>query len=184
MELRIRWESDDRGFGGRERGKKEKKAPITVYADADFAGEVDGIRSTMGFVILDRYGAIFHWKSQRQKTVAKSTADAEFNATALAVAQGIWLAKVQAKLYRELKEVISISVFNLNQACIASLMNDQLRAYTCHVGIRYFWLRELVHEGEVTIMYLRTDEIIADGLTKGLESGKHQGFTRMLSMMS
>jgi hypothetical protein len=183
--LRIRLgRSDDRGFGGREREKKEKKAPITVYADADFAGEVDGMRSTTGFVILDRYGAIVHWKSQRQKTVAKSTADAEFNATALAVEEGIWLAKVQAELYGEVKEVIPISVFNDNQACIASLMNGQFRASTRHVGVRYFWLRELVREGEVTIMYLRTDEMIADGLTKGLESGKHQGFTRMLSMMS
>jgi len=93
------------------------------------------------------------------------------------------LAKVQAELYGEVKEVIPISVFNDNQACIASLMNGQFRASTCHVGVRYFWLRELVCEGKVTIMYLRTDEMIADGLTKGLESGKHQGFTRMLSMM-
>ena len=37
--LRIRLgRSDDRGFEGRERGKKEKKAPITVYANANFAG--------------------------------------------------------------------------------------------------------------------------------------------------
>jgi len=183
--LRIRLgRSDDRGFEGREREKKEKKAPITVYADADLAGEVDGMRSTTGFVILDRYGAIVHWKSQHQKTVAKSTADAEFNATALAVEDGIWLAKVQAELYGEVKEVIPISVFNDNQACSASLMNGQFRASTRHVGVRYFWLRELVCQGEVTIMYLRTDEMIADGLTKGLESGKHQGSTRMLSMIS
>jgi len=185
MGLRIRpGRSDDRGFGGREREKKEKKAPITIYADADFAGEVDGMRSTTGFVIHDRYRAILHWKSQRQKTVAKSTADAEFNATALAVEEGIWLAKVQAEIYGEVKGVIPISVFNDNQACIASLMNGQFRASTRHVGVRYIWLRELVCEGEVTIMYLRTDEMIADGLTKGLESGKHQGFTTMLSIMS
>jgi len=94
------------------------------------------------------------------------------------------LAKVQVELYTEIKEVIPISVFNDNQACIASLMNGQFRASTGHVGMRYFWLRELVLQGEVTIMYLRTDEIIADGLTKGLDSGKHQEFTRMLSMMS
>lgn len=181
--LRIRLgRSEDRGFGGRERGR-EKKAPITVFADADFAGEVDGMRSTTGFVILDRYGAIVHWKSQRQKTVAKSTADAEFNATALAVEEGIWLAKIQAELYGEVKDNIPISVFNDNQACIASLTNGQFRASTRHVGVRYFWLRELVGKGEVKIEYLRTDEMIADGLTKGLESGKHQGFTRMLSMM-
>jgi len=176
--------SNDRGFGGRERGSKGKKAPITVYGDADFAGEVDGMRSTTGFVILDRYGAIVHWKSQRQKTVAKSTADAEFNATALAVEEGIWLDKLQAELYGNIENIVPISVFNDNQACIASLMNGQFRASTRHVGVRYFWLRELVREGEVTIEYLRTDEMIADGLTKGLERGKHQGFTRMLSMMS
>jgi len=51
------------------------------------------MRSTTGFVILNRYAAIVHWKSQGQKTVAKSTADAEFNTTALAVEEGIWLAK-------------------------------------------------------------------------------------------
>ena len=181
--LRIRLgRSKDRGFGGRERNGK--KAPIIVYADADFAGEVDGMRSTTSFVILDRYGAIVHWKSQRQKTVAKSTADAEFNATTLAVEKGIWLVKIQAELYGNFEDATPISVFNDNQACIASLTNSQFRASTRHVGVRYFWLRELVQEGEVTLEYLRTDEMIADGLTKGLESGKHQGFTRMLSMMS
>jgi len=127
--------SDDRSFGERERGKKEKKAPITVYADADFAGEVDGMRSTTGFVMLHRYGAIVHWKSQHQKTVSKSTADAEFKATALAVEEGNWLAKVQPELYIEVKEVIPISVFNNNQACIATLMNGQFRASTHYVGI-------------------------------------------------
>ena len=98
--------------------------------------------------------------------------------------EGIWLAKLQAELYGDIENIVPISVFNDNQACIASLTNGQFRASTRHVGVRYFWLRELVREGEVTIEYLRTDEMIADGLTKGLERGKHQGFTRMLSMMS
>ena len=69
-------------------------ALIVVYADADFAGEVDGMRSTSSFIILDQYGTIVHWKSQRQKTVAKSTADAEFNSTALAVEEALWLPKL------------------------------------------------------------------------------------------
>jgi len=64
---------------------------MMVYTDADFAGEVDGMWSTSGFVVLDQYGTIVRWRSQRQMTVAKSTADAEFNATALAVEEAIWL---------------------------------------------------------------------------------------------
>jgi len=60
----------------------------------DFTGKVHGMRSTTGFVILDLYGVLVHWKSQHQTTVAKSTSDAEFNATALAVEESIWLTKV------------------------------------------------------------------------------------------
>ena len=186
LELRIRLgRSDDRASGGEEGEEEEKvKAPITVYADADFAGEVDGMRSTTGFIILDQYGSLVHWKSQRQKTIAKSTADAEFNATAVAVEEGIWLAKIQGELYpdKDIDPARPIVVYNDNQACIASLVNGQFKASTRHVGVKYFWLRELVQEGEVMIMYLRTEEMIADGLTKGLERGKHQAFTKMLSM--
>ena len=57
---------------------------LTVYADTDFAGKIDGMKSTSGFVIMDSYGALVNWRSVKQRTVAKSTADAEFNATALA----------------------------------------------------------------------------------------------------
>jgi len=77
------------------------------------------------------------------------------------------------------KEVIPISVFNDNQACIARLMNGQFSVSTRQVDFRDFWLRELLREGEVTIIYLRKEEMIADSFTKGLESGKYQGFTRM-----
>ena len=171
-------------------------APIVVYADADFAGEVDGMRSTSGFIILDQYGTIVHWKSQRQKTVGKSTADAEFNSTALAVEEALWLQKLQEELYgcereceseresesgSEQEEKPLVSVFNDNQAYIASLKNGQFKPSTRHMGVKYFWLRELVRDGDVEISYVRTDEMVADGLTKALERGKHQGFISMLS---
>jgi hypothetical protein len=58
---------------------------IEMFADADFAGEVDTMKLTTGIAIFDRFGALVAWKSKRQTTVAKSTADAEFNTTAMAV---------------------------------------------------------------------------------------------------
>ena len=134
---------------------------------------------------MDQYGSIIHWKSQRQKTVAKSTADAELNATALAVEEGIWLEKLQGELCqsdsKQLK-MLRVSVFNDNQACIASLQSGQFKPSTRHVGVKYFWLRDLIKDGDVVISYVRTDEMIADGLTKGLERGKHHSFIQMLSL--
>jgi len=75
-----------------------------------------------------------------------------------------------------------VSAFKENQACIASLMNRQFKPSTRHVSVKYFWLRELVRDGDMDISYVRTDAMIADGLTKGLEQAKHQNFLNMLSL--
>ena len=160
---------------------------LTVYADADFAGEIDGMKSTSGFVIIDPYSATVNWRSLKQRTVAKSTADAEFNATAIAAEEGIWLQKVQTELYpsisrQEKERKPYIQLFNDNQACIASLMNGKFRASTRHVGVRYFWLKEIIETGEAEIEYIGTDEMVADGLTKALEKTKHKLFIAMLGM--
>jgi len=75
-----------------------------------------------------------------------------------------------------------VSAFNDNQACIASLMNQQFKPSTRHVGVKYFWLGELVWDRNVDISYVRTDTMIADGLTKGLERAKHQNLLNLLSL--
>ena len=81
----------------------------------------------------------------------------------------------------EQEETSLISVFNDNQACIASLKNGQFKRSTWHLSVKYFWLHELVRDGDVGISCVRTDEMVADGLTKALERGKHQGFINILS---
>ena len=65
-------------------------------------------------------------------------------------------------------------MFDDNQACITSLKNGQFKLSTQHVGVKYFWLHELVRDGDVDISYVRTDEMVANGLTKALERGKNQ----------
>ena len=75
--------------------------------------------------------------------MAKSTADAEFNATAFAIEEAIWLQKRQEELYgrgnesEEEEERLLVSAFNDNQACIVSLMNGQFKPSTQHVGVKY-----------------------------------------------
>ena len=106
--------------------------------------------------------------------MAKWTADQEFNAMALAVEEPIGLQKLQEELYGSESEVMFlVSAFNDNQASIASLMNGEFKPSTRHVPVKCFWLPELVKDGDVDISYVRTDAMIADGLTKGLERAKH-----------
>ena len=41
----------------KQASKQANSLMLTVYANADFAGEIAGMKSTSGFVIIDPYGA-------------------------------------------------------------------------------------------------------------------------------
>ena len=41
-----------------------------------------------------------------------------------------------------------------------------------HVNIRYYWLKDRIDNGEVTITYLPTAEMVADVLTKPIQGKK------------
>jgi hypothetical protein len=81
--------------GGIERDSNQLEA----YGDADFAGDRDELKSTTGFVAIDRHGSVVAWNSTKQKITAKSTADAEFTATAFAIEEAVWLQKLEAEFH-------------------------------------------------------------------------------------
>jgi len=67
--------------------------PLQGYVDADWAGDVDGRRSTTGFIFTVNGGPVA-WASKRQSTVATSTAEAEYVAAAMATKKALWLRKL------------------------------------------------------------------------------------------
>ena len=65
---------------------------IEGYSDADFAGDIDDMMSTSGYVFTLAGGAI-SWKSPKQSVTASSTMYAEFVACYEAPWQVEWLKK-------------------------------------------------------------------------------------------
>ncbi|XP_019055114.1 PREDICTED: uncharacterized protein LOC109115476 [Nelumbo nucifera] len=62
------------------------------YTDSDWAGSVDDMKSTSGYAFSLGSG-IFSCTSKKQATVAQSSAEAEYIATAITMSQAIWLKK-------------------------------------------------------------------------------------------
>jgi len=60
------------------------------YCDADFAADVDTRRSTSGHVFIYNGGAVV-WGSKVQPTVAASTTEAKYMASAVAAKEAVWL---------------------------------------------------------------------------------------------
>jgi hypothetical protein len=119
-------------------GGQDDSGKLEVYGDADFAGDSDELKSTSGFIAIDRHGATVAWKSAKQTITAKSTADAEFTATATAIDEGIWLHKLETEFYPQLIPRGQVTAYNDNTACISNLTKNEHSPPNRHIGVRYW----------------------------------------------
>lgn len=147
---------------------KKKDNSLLAYGDADYAGDIDTRRSTTGYVFLFGGGAI-SWSSRLQPTVAASTTEAEYMAAAAAVKESLWLRKLMADFNRPIK---TLTIYCDNQATIRLLKHPIASARSKHIDVIYHFARERVARKEVEFQYCRTDDMVADCMTKALPEVK------------
>ena len=70
--------------------KASDKLKLQAFSDADWASCVDTRRSVTGYILLFGNSPIT-WKSKKQSTVSKSSAEAEYRAMASAAAEVTWV---------------------------------------------------------------------------------------------
>ncbi|XP_069361062.1 uncharacterized protein [Maniola hyperantus] len=143
---------------------------IVGYADADHAGDRDR-RSYSGSVFLCQGGAIC-WNSQKQKTIALSTAEAEYVSLSEAAKEAVFLRRFMAELTR--KPCEAITLYTDSQSAMAIAQNPVHHQRTKHIDVRYQFIREAIENGEISLIYKETSRMVADVLTKGLMRGGNQ----------
>ena len=135
------------------------------YSDSDYAMDVDDRKSTGGYVYSVAKGAV-SWRSKKQPTIAKSTAEAEFIAMDAAASE--------AKMLRMLLSDVGFEqtgptpLYCDNQSAIALAQNGKHREATKHIDIKVLSIREQIKLNELKLLYVPTKEQRADFLTKGL----------------
>jgi hypothetical protein len=148
------------------------------YSDADWANDLDDRRSTSGNVFIMSGGAV-SWLSQKQTTVALSTAEAEYMALGLAVQEAIWL----RRLLRDLNVATTepTRIHEDNQGAIAMTKNPVGHKRNKHIDIKHHVVQEAVQANTVALTYYPTSEMAQfDQLKKELglidyPSTKNQG---------
>lgn len=157
---------------------RSASSDLTGYCDADWASDPDERRSCTGYVFTLQGGAI-SWNCKRQPTVALSTTEAEYMALSSAIQEAMWLKQFQNELWVTKHE---ISIFCDNKSAIDLACTDSYHARTKHIDIRHHFVREKVNTKEIVIKHLDTNEMIADGLTKGLFGTKHMFCTTKMGI--
>lgn len=175
----IRYVKGTCGFGVKFTRSKEFK--LIGFSDSDWGGSVDDMRSTSGHCFTHGSG-VFSWSSKKQETVAQSTAEAEFVAATAAVNQALWLRKILNDLNLEQKESTRIHVDN--QAAIAISHNPVFHGKTKHFKIKLFFLREVQKEGDVALVYCKSEDQLADLFTKPLPVSKFESLRQEIGVYS
>ena len=143
---------------------------LVSYTNSDFAGCRVITKSTFRYLFIVAKGPV-SWKSKRSITVALSTLEAEFTGFMEGNREALWL----RGLYLKLKCPIEgpIPLFSDNKGAINTAYNPKHYNRTKHTLLKYQGVRESVSGGHITITYVSTTKIPANGLTKALTPTKH-----------
>lgn len=158
---------------------KRGNSKLVAYCDSDFAGDDKTGRSTTGLVVNYAGGPI-QWKSQRQKLVTLSSTEAEFVSICTTVKEVTWLRKLAMELGMINEEPTKL--YCDNQSAIRIASNEKCVHRTRHMKVQASYPREQMERGEVDIQHVRTDNQLADMLTKPTSIQKFR--TNSLRLMS
>eukprot|EP00253_Pinus_taeda_P027469 PITA_27469 len=151
-----------------------------IFTDSDWAGSVDDRKSTSGYVFHMGSGAI-SWASKKQSIVALSTAEAEYVAATAAACQAVWMRRMLRSLGQE--QAKATVIFCDNSSAIALSKNSVFHKRTKHIDTRFHYIRELVSNGEIVLEHCRTQEQVADILTKPLDQKSFEFLRKFLGMI-
>jgi hypothetical protein len=159
-------------------GMEEDFDPIG-YCDADWASNLIDRCSISGYIFLIGGGPI-SWQSKKQQTTALSTMEAEYMAASLATCKAVWL----RNFYREIgsPQDIPTSLNIDNRSAIDFSNNSGFHARSKHIDIRHHFVHEKIILEDIEVFHCKSEDNIADVLTKALATPAHVRACALLNM--
>ena len=99
-----------------------------------------------------------------------------------ATTKEIWLRGLLKKL--TLRDNALTTIWADNQKIIKLTKNPKFHRRTKHISIQYHFTRECVENGEIKLVYVLTEKMIADELIKKLPKIKFNQFVNLLGLQA
>jgi len=106
--------------------------------------------------------------------------ESEYVAATHSAKEALWLCLLISQLFSNTVEATTI--FSDNQSAIALTKDHQYHAHTKHIDVRFHFIRWVVENGQLRLIYCPTADMVADTLTKALPSPKVKHFAAELGL--
>ena len=143
-----------------------------MFIDASFQTHRDA-KGHSGFVLfLDEGSAGIMFKSKKQQCVSDSSAEAELISLHEGVRQLMWMTRVLEELGVETKYPIEVYQDNKSTIQMASNETINFRGRSKFIDRKYFSVYQHVESGEINLVYVGTEAMVADFFTKAIVGHK------------
>ncbi|KAK1570500.1 hypothetical protein Q3G72_002864 [Acer saccharum] len=125
------------------------------------------IKGSIGHGYLIFLGStLISWCSKKQPTIARSSAESEYRSLAHACAETVWVSFLLHELGCPVTFPSLLYCDNISATYLAA--NPVHHARTRHIELDYHFVREKVALGSHRVLFVPSDDQLADVLTKGL----------------
>ena len=158
---------------------------LLCYTDADFGGDPATYKSTSGYICIlecEHANYVLDWFSRKQTAVSRSTTEAELCAAGHGATEGIWerLLLTELKMIQPCRLTIPITIQTDSQSAKALAEGSGYTGGLRHVAVQYHFVRDLYEVGLVEFECIRSEDQLADPLTKNFEPNM---FTKWVSQV-
>jgi hypothetical protein len=136
---------------------------VDVFSDADFASSAS-MKSVSGMVVR-MYGNCVFWRSKRQEIIAGDTTEAELIAMSSTANELMWAKQLCTDLSLTAQKP---TLWGDNKSANLLAVNPISSDRSKHIRVRHLRVREYVELDEMTVKWIGTKEMLADGFTKVL----------------
>ncbi|GJW12069.1 putative RNA-directed DNA polymerase [Tanacetum coccineum] len=158
---------------------KQPKVSLEAFVDADWAKCVVTRKSVTGFCIKLN-GSLVSWKSKKQNTLSKSSAEAEYRAMASVTSEIVWILKILKDLNWE--HFMPVNMFCDSQAAIKIAANPVFHERTKHLEIDLHFVREKILSGVLKTQKISSADQTTDIFTKGLDKLQHDKLVKQMGL--